>query len=46
MQTNENKETVDETEYLLKSEANAKRLLESVERIKHGESVQRDLIED
>lgn len=40
------KETETETDYLLKSEKNASRLLESIQRIKEGNTTQRNLIEN
>jgi antitoxin YefM len=35
----------DETSYLLRNAAGAKRLLEALERARHGEFVERELIE-
>jgi antitoxin YefM len=38
-------ESLKETAYLLRSPENARRLLASIDRLKHGEGVQRDLAE-
>lgn len=37
--------TLSETEYLLASEANAKRLAQSIEQLRRGETFEHDLIE-
>lgn len=39
-------ESLQETAYLLRSPANAKRILESVESFRNGEGTERDLIEE
>ncbi|WP_353060526.1 type II toxin-antitoxin system Phd/YefM family antitoxin [Arcanobacterium hippocoleae] len=39
-------ESLRETAYLLRSPANARRLLESIENLERGRSAQHDLIED
>lgn len=38
-------ESLKETAYLLKSPANARRLLASIEQLENGEGIQRDLLE-
>lgn len=42
----ESEKPQDETEYLMKSLVNKERLLQSIGRIKRGETTQRNLIED
>ncbi|MGO4955744.1 type II toxin-antitoxin system Phd/YefM family antitoxin [Luteococcus sp. Sow4_B9] len=39
-------ESLRETAYLLRSPANARRLLDSIDNLEHGRGTQRDLVED
>ncbi|MBE9591312.1 hypothetical protein IM753_10075 [Moraxella sp. K127] len=43
---NVSKTPCDETEYLLSSPANAKRLLKAIDDVKHGRAIQRELIDN